>query len=202
MAPTAVGKIPVPSLSARAPLGGALPPRAGPSTYEPSMTQLLGNSLGWNAYNAAALSRRPSQRGLEHWSQAALATATVPTAGALHQGALPIGMRAALAQRPGGGRPLAPQVDLGAAVDTARDKARELGPAGLFERFVLTPLRFLLHAFRALFYPPWIYFTTMFLWWGSKYNWDTRLSRLSATDAVCMLGALLIAAISTVSNRR
>ena len=194
MAPTAVGKIPVPSLSARALLGGALPPRAGPSTYEPSMTQLLGNSLGWNAYNAAALSRRPSQRGLEPWSQAALATAT-----------LPIGMRAALAQRPrghGGGRPLAPQVDLGAAVDTARDRARELGPAGLFERFVLTPLRFLLHAFRALFYPPWIYFTAMFLWWGSKYNWDTRLSRLSATDAVCMLGALLIAAISTVSNRR
>jgi hypothetical protein len=60
-------------------------------------TQVLGNTQSWNAY-ADVLSRTPIQKSMEPWSHIGLAAQTVPNAGMLlHQGALPIGMRSALA---------------------------------------------------------------------------------------------------------
>ena len=126
--------------------------------------------------------------------------------------ALPFGMRSALGSVSGsehgaglfrrtwvsapaprggpGGRPLPPlqpgSSGLISLVRTAFEWAR-------------TAFAWLLSAFRALFLPPWFFVTVMLFWYGSKYDW-APFSQISATDQVCMIGALLLALFGTFAN--
>ena len=74
----------------------ATPPEEVPDGIQAS-SSVLSNTLAWNAYGDT-LAKTPSQKNMEPWAHLGHVTKTVPNAGMLmHQGALPIGMRTALA---------------------------------------------------------------------------------------------------------